>query len=60
MIWYIVVVGSLEGCLFMLVVNVGGVMCCKDDDIIFIFLLIFVFIGGVCDFEGGLCNWIVN
>lgn len=54
------VVGNLEGCLFMLVSNLGGIMCCKDDSIIFIYFLMNVLIKGLCDFERGMCDWIVD
>ena len=57
---YTAAAGSLEGCSFLSVANAGGVMCCKDDATTPTFPPTSVPTGGACDFEGGLCNWIVN
>lgn len=35
-------------------------MCCKDDDTTPTFPPTSVPTGGACDFEGGMCNWLVN
>jgi len=57
---YTAAAGSLEGCSFMSAGNAGGIMCCKDDSTTPTFPPTSVPTGGACDFEGGMCNWIVN
>ena len=57
---YTAAAGSLEGCSFMSVGNAGGIMCCKDDATTPTFPPTSLPTGGACDFESGLCNWIVN
>lgn len=57
---YTAAAGSLEGCSFMSAGNAGGIMCCKDDSTTPTFPPTSVPTGGACDFEGDMCNWIVN
>lgn len=57
---YTAAAGSLEGCSFMSAGNAGGIMCCKDDDTTPTFPPTSIPTGGACDFERGLCNWLVN
>jgi len=57
---YTAAAGSLEGCSFLSAGNAGGIMCCKDDDTTPTFPPTSVPTGGACDFEGGMCNWLVN
>ena len=57
---YTAAAGSLEGCSFMSVNNAGGIMCCKDDSTTPTYPPTKAPSSGSCDFERGLCNWIID
>lgn len=52
--------GNLEGCSFMSVSNAGGIMCCKDDSTTPTYPPTNAPTKGSCDFERGMCDWIVD
>ena len=57
---YTAAAGNLEGCSFMSVSNAGGVMCCKDDSTTPTIPPTNAPTAGSCNFERGLCSWIVD
>lgn len=57
---YTAAAGNLEGCSFISVKNAGGVMCCKDDKFTPTYPPTNAPTSGTCDFQRGLCGWIVD
>lgn len=57
---YTAAAGNLEGCSYISVANAGGVMCCKDDSTTPTVPPTSTPTPGSCDFERGMCNWIVD
>ena len=60
MTYYTATADQLEGCSFLSVENAGGVMCCKDDDTTPTIPPTMSPVPGSCNFESGLCGWIVD
>ena len=57
---YTAAADDLEGCSYISVDNAGGIMCCKDDSTTPSLPPTSTPTPGSCNFERGLCDWIVD
>ena len=58
--YYSATADQLEGCSFISEENAGGVMCCKDDGTTPTLPPTMPPVPGSCNFESGMCGWIVD